>query len=154
MKLSLPAFLIGLSALLLAAFLSSDLSSQAASSLSQASQEKTFAQAKDAHIFNVHRYGIGVVVHNPLKSKHFSRRIDVRDLGPNCTYLYEDLEPTKATVRVNDNYILALHPDGRGGLTGDVPHSVLGALQTNEVLIDVYHQSRLLFTHSFTATFF
>ncbi len=154
MKLRLSIIILGLSTLLLAAFLSSDLSSQMASSLSQASQEVAYAQSKNAHVFNVHRYGIGVLVHNPLGSTQFSRRIDVVDLGPDISYLHEDLEPTDATVTVNSDYILTLKPDGRGGLTGQVPHSSLLPFQDNQVSVNVFHNDRLLFTHSLTGTFF
>jgi len=107
-------------------------------------QEQEFANSKPDRHLNVHYYGYQIKVLNPGLNPSRDRVVRIRDLGVDVLNLVQDLEPTSASLQVNDQPLLQLQPNAQQELEAVVPASWLSMLGSNTAVLTVYHNNQVL----------
>jgi hypothetical protein len=120
----------------------------------QQSQEQGFARSKDSKWITAHKYGIQAKVLNPKNNPLRTRVVQVLDLGPDIADLIDDLEPTSASLKVNDQAPVELQRNANGILELSVPADWLNLIQSNRAELQVLHQGHLLVNFQLAGMFF
>ncbi len=120
----------------------------------QQAQEQEFAKSKPDRHLNVHYYGFQVKVLNPGLNPNRDRVVRIRDLGPDVWELVQDLEPTSATLQVNDQPLVQLQPNSQQELEVVVPASWLSLITDNQATLKVFHGNKELSSISLEGMFF
>lgn len=120
----------------------------------QQAQEQEFAKSKPDRHLNVHYYGYQIKVLNPGLNPARDRIVRIRDLGPEVMNLVQDLEPTAATLKVNDYEVVQLQPNSQQELEAAIPASWLNLVASNTATLTVMSGNHVMNTISLKGMFF
>jgi hypothetical protein len=117
-------------------------------------QEQDFAKSKPDRHLNIHSYGYQIKVLNPGLNPGRDRVVRIRDLGTEVYNLVRDLEPTSATLQVNDQPELQLQPNAQQELEAVVPATWLSMITSNTAVLTVYHNNQVMNSIKLEGMFF